>query len=90
MSAPAGGVAREGAGRGGPGRRRRRVVALSALDQRRVERGGRPEDLARADYERDALAAAGGHDEGGAAGGAPPGAGSNDRRLLSDVPPHWQ
>ena len=36
-------------------RRRRRVVALSARDRERVSRGESPEDLARADYEHDAL-----------------------------------
>ena len=39
----------------GSTRRRRRVVALSPRDQERVARGQRPEDLARADYEHDAL-----------------------------------
>ena len=69
----------------GSTRRRRRVVALSPRDQERVARGQRPEDLARADYEHDALS--------GPAEGldvsAPGGAGSNDARLRRDVPPHW-
>ena len=75
----------EGAVAHGRVRRRRRVVALSARDRERVARGEDPEDLARADYEHDALS--------GAAGGldAPEtgGAGSNDARLRLDVPPHW-
>lgn len=78
-------------GTGGPaGRRRRRVVALSPRDQQRVAQGGRPEELARADYEHDALRAAGGRDASGAEGAPGFQAGSNDARLLADVPPHWQ
>ena len=69
----------------GSTRRRRRVVALSPRDQERVARGQRPEDLARADYEHDALS---GPAEGLDAP-APGGAGSNDARLRRDVPPHW-
>ena len=69
----------------GSTRRRRRVVALSARDQARVARGQSPEDLARADYEHDALS---GPAEGLDAP-APGGAGSNDARLRRDVPPHW-
>lgn len=66
-------------------RRRRRVVALSPRDQARVARGQNPEDLARADYEHDALS---GPAEGLDAP-APGGTGSNDARLRRDVPPHW-
>ena len=66
-------------------RRRRRVVALSPRDRERVARGQNPEDLARADYEHDALS---GPAEGLDAP-APGGAGSNDARLRRDVPPHW-
>ena len=66
-------------------RRRRRVVALSPRDQARVARGQSPEDLARADYEHDALS---GPAEGLDAP-APGGTGSNDARLRRDVPPHW-
>ena len=78
------------AGRGvtpgrGRARRRRRVVALSPRDQARVARGQNPEDLARADYEHDALS---GPAEGLDAP-APGGTGSNDARLRRDVPPHW-
>ena len=78
------------AGRGvtpgrGRARRRRRVVALSPRDQARVARGQNPEDLARADYEHDALS---GPAEGLDAP-APGGAGSNDARRRRDVPPHW-
>lgn len=78
------------AGRGvtpgrGRARRRRRVVALSPRDRERVARGQSPEDLARADYEHDALS---GPAEGLDAP-APGGAGSNDARLRRDVPPHW-
>ena len=78
------------AGRGvtpgrGRARRRRRVVALSPRDQARVARGQNPEDLARPDYEHDALS---GPVEGLDAP-APGGAGSNDARLRRDVPPHW-
>lgn len=62
-------------------RRRRRVVALSDRDRQRVEQGLDPEDLARADYENDALATGRGSEHG---------AGANDARLLADVPPHWQ
>ena len=69
----------------GRARRRRRVVALSPRDQARVARGQNPEDLARADYEHDALS---GPAEGLDAP-APGGAGSNDARLRRDVPPHW-
>ena len=72
------------------GRRRRRVVALSPRDQQRVAQGGYPEELARADYEHDALCAAGGRDAGDGQGGPGSQAGSNDARLLADVPPHWQ
>ena len=69
----------------GSARRRRRVVALSPRDQERVARGQSPEDLARADYEHDALS---GPAEGLDAP-TPGGAGSNDARLRRDVPPHW-
>jgi len=69
----------------GRARRRRRVVALSPRDRERVARGQSPEDLARADYEHDALS---GPAEGLDAP-APGGAGSNDARLRRDVPPHW-
>ncbi|WP_311358462.1 hypothetical protein [Actinomyces oris] len=69
----------------GSARRRRRVVALSPRDQARVARGQNPEDLARPDYEHDALS---GPAEGLDAP-APGGAGSNDARLRRDVPPHW-
>ena len=69
----------------GSTRRRRRVVALSPRDRERVARGQSPEDLARADYEHDALS---GPAEGLDAP-APGGAGSNDARLRRDVPPHW-
>ena len=58
---------------------------FSPRDQERVARGQRPEDLARADYEHDALS---GPAEGLDAP-APGGAGSNDARLRRDVPPHW-
>ena len=67
------------------GARRRRVVALSPGDQERVSRGENPEDLARADYERDALSGVGGGLDAPETGGA----GSNDARLKRDVPPHW-
>ena len=74
---------------GAPGRRgarrRRRVVALSARDQERVSRGENPEDLARADYEHDALSGVGGGLDAPQTGGA----GSNDARLKREVPPHW-
>lgn len=66
-------------------RRRRRVIALSAQDQERVSRGESPEDLARADYEHDALSGVGGGLDALETGGA----GSNDVRLKRDVPPHW-
>ena len=66
-------------------RRRRRVVALSPRDQARVERGESPEDLARADYEHDALS---GPAEGLDAP-APGGTGSNHARIRRDVRPHW-
>ena len=69
----------------GRARRRRRVVALSPRDQARVARGQNPEDLARADYEHDALS---GPAEGLDAP-APVATGSNDARLRRDVPPHW-
>ena len=71
--------------RRGRSRRRRRVVALSAQDRERVARGEEPEDLARADYEHDALT---GTREGL---NAPEtgGAGTNDARLRRDIPPHW-
>ena len=69
----------------GSARRRRRVVALSPRDRERVARGQSPGDLARADYEHDALS---GPAEGLDAP-APGGAGSNDARLRRDVPPHW-
>ena len=65
----------------GRARRRRRVVALSPRDRERVARGQSPEDLARADYEHDALS---GPAEGLDAP-APGGAGSNDARLRRDV-----
>ena len=74
---------------GAPGcrgtRRRRRVVALSPRDQERVSRGENPEDLARADYEHDALSGIGGGLDAPETGRA----GSNDARLKRDVPPHW-
>lgn len=74
---------------GAPGcrgaRRRRRVVALSPRDQERVSRGENPEDLARADYEHNALSGVGGGLDAPETGGA----GSNDARLKRDVPPHW-
>ena len=69
----------------GRARRRRRVVALSARDQERVSRGESPEDLARADYEHDALSGVGG----GLDAPETSGADSNDARLRRDVPPHW-
>ena len=69
----------------GSARRRRRVVALSPRDQARVARGQSPQDLARADYEHDALS---GPAEGLDAP-APGATGSNDARLRRDVPPHW-
>ena len=50
-----------------------------------MARGQNPEDLARADYEHDALS---GPAEGLDAP-APGSAGSNDARLRRDVPPHW-
>ena len=50
-----------------------------------MARGQNPEDLARPDYEHDALS---GPAEGLDAP-APGGAGSNDDRLRRDVPPHW-
>lgn len=50
-----------------------------------MARGQSPEDLARADYEHDALS---GPTEGLDAP-TPGGAGSNDARLRRDVPPHW-
>lgn len=50
-----------------------------------MARGQNPEDLARADYEHDALS---GPAEGLDAP-APGGAGSNDARLRREVPPHW-
>lgn len=62
-------------------RRRRRVVALSQRDRQRVAQGLEPEDLARADYDSDALTTARGSERG---------AGVNDARLLAEVPPHWQ
>ena len=67
-----------------PGRRHRRVVALSAADQARVARGELPESTAederrrRVDALTDALSRADG-----------PGDRANDERLLADVPPHW-
>ncbi|RRD29196.1 hypothetical protein [Actinomyces bowdenii] len=66
----------------GAARRRRRVVALSGRDRQRVEQGLEPEDLARADYDNDALSTA--------QRGSEHGAGANDARLLAEVPPHWQ
>ena len=72
-------------GGSGRARARRRVIALSARDRARVERGESPEDLARADYEHDALSGPGE----GLDTPAPGGAGSNDARLRRDVPPHW-
>ena len=69
----------------GGARHRRRVVVLSAQDQERVSRGESPEDLARADYEHDALSGGGGGLDTPQTGGA----GSNDARLKRDVPPHW-
>ncbi|CAM3026026.1 hypothetical protein ACSL103130_10385 [Actinomyces slackii] len=80
--------------------RRRRVVALSARDRRRLAQGLEPEDLARPDYEHDPLATGAGQDErtgraeragrAGHAGHADDAKDSNDARLLADVPPHWQ
>ena len=69
----------------GSARRRRRVVALSPRDQERVARGQSPEDLARADYEHDALSGPAEGLDAPAHGGT----GSNDARLRRDVPPHW-
>ena len=69
----------------GRARRRRRVVALSPRDQERVARGQSPEDLARADYEHDALSGPAEGLDAPAHGGT----GSNDARLRRDVPPHW-
>lgn len=76
---------------------RRRVVALSARDRRRLAQGLEPEDLARPDYEHDALATGAGQDERAGraeraekAGHAGDGNDANDARLLADVPPHWQ
>ena len=66
-------------------RHRRRVVALSARDQERVSRGEDPEDLARADYEHDALTGTGEGLDAPETGGA----GTNDARLRRDIPPHW-
>ena len=86
-AAPLGGRAAEATG--GP-RRRRRVVALSDSDRRRVERGQLPEDRAEQERRRglDALTDArsredlgGGSDDRAECG--------NDARLLGDVPPHW-
>ncbi|WP_314457985.1 transcriptional regulator [uncultured Actinomyces sp.] len=50
-----------------------------------MSRGESPEDLARADYEHDALSGVGGGLDALETGGA----GSNDVRLKRDVPPHW-
>ena len=50
-----------------------------------MSRGENPEDLARADYEHDALSGVGGGLNAPETGGA----GSNDARLKRDVPPHW-
>ena len=69
----------------GRSRRRRRVVALSARDRERVARGEDPEDLARADYEHDALTGTGEGLDVPETGGA----GTNDARLRRDIPPHW-
>ena len=69
----------------GRSRRRRRVVALSARDRERVARGEDPEDLARADYEHDALTGTGEGLDAPETGGA----GTNDARLRRDIPPHW-
>ena len=69
----------------GSTRRRRRVVALSPRDQERVARGESPEDLARADYEHDALSGPAERLDAPVPGGT----GSNDIRLRRDVPPHW-
>ena len=86
-SAPGAQLAPHGDATSGRGRsrRRRRVVALSARDRERVARGEDPEDLARADYEHDALTGTGDGlvvpETGGAA--------TNDARLRRDIPPHW-
>ncbi|MBF0698082.1 transcriptional regulator [Actinomyces bowdenii] len=56
-------------------------MALSQRDRQRVAQGLEPEDLARADYDSDALTTARGSERG---------AGVNDARLLAEVPPHWQ
>ena len=69
----------------GRSRRRRRVVALSARDRERVARGEDPEDLARADYEHDALTGTGEGLDVPETGGAA----TNDARLRRDIPPHW-
>ena len=86
-SAPGAQLAPHGDATSGRGRsrRRRRVVALSARDRERVARGEDPEDLARADYEHDALTGAGEGLDAPETGGA----GTNDARLRRDIPPHW-
>ncbi|WP_448760109.1 transcriptional regulator [Actinomyces oricola] len=71
------------------------MVVLSALDERRVARGELTEAAAEEARRRqtDALSQAGAQDRGdrgntdaGAGGRA---RGSNDARLLREVPPHW-
>lgn len=64
--------------------RRRRVVALSALDQARVARGQLPEAEAEAlrRQHTDALSEAHWRED-------QPGLASNDARLAREVPPHW-
>ena len=86
-SAPGAQLAPHGDATSGRGRsrRRRRVVALSARDRERVARGEDPEDLARADYEHDALTGTGEGVDAPETGGA----GTNDARLRRDIPPHW-
>jgi hypothetical protein len=69
------------AGQARPGRRHRRVVALSEVDRRRLEAGEISDPV-------DALHAG---DSGPVEVSDEPGrgAGPNDARLLHDVPPHW-
>ena len=66
-----------------PSGRRRRVVALSAADRERVERGETPEAVAEGERRRrvDALTDARSRADGDER--------ANDARLLRDVPPHW-
>ena len=72
--------------------RRRRAVALSPQDRARVARGDRPEADAEVERRRgidpltDALAR---EDEAFGYRGDEESAGTNDSRLLRDVPPHW-